>query len=216
MENMDRYQRRAAEILLSKQAQEAFDLRRESNRLIEQYGPGYGQEVLIGRRLLEAGVRFVTVRATGSGPGSKAHDWDDHAVNWDLHTAMLARLPHYDQVVSTLIEDLYARGLDRRVLLIVTGEFGRTPRLERQEGRIGRDHYPGAMSILISGGGMPMGQVIGSTDSMGTRPRERKLDPHDLLATIYRYLGIDPHRQFPDLTGRPVSLCEGDPIRELS
>jgi uncharacterized protein (DUF1501 family) len=124
-------------------------------------------------------------------------------------------LPRYDQVVSTLIEDLYARGLDQRVLLIVTGEFGRTPRLEHKDGRIGRDHYPGAMSILISGGGMPMGQVIGSTDSFGARPRERRLDPHDLLATIYRFLGIDPHRQFPDPTGRPISLCQGEPIREL-
>ena len=129
--------------------------------------------------------------------------------------AMHARLPTYDQVVSTLIEDLYARGLDRRVLLIVTGEFGRTPRLEQREGRIGRDHYPGAMSILVSGGGMPMGQVIGSTDRFGAAPRERRLDPHDLLATIYHFLGIDPHRQFPDPTGRPISLCQGDPIREL-
>jgi len=213
--NMDEFQRRAMEILLSGRAQQAFDLSREDARVVDQYGPGYGQEVLVARRLIEAGVRFVTVRAPGSGPGSMAHDWDDHAVNWDMLTAMLARLPRYDQVVSTLIEDLYARGLDQRVLLIVTGEFGRTPRLERMNGRIGRDHYPGAMSILISGGGMPMGQVIGSTDSNGTQPRERRLDPHDLLATIYHFLGIDPHRQFPDPAGRPVSLCQGEPIREL-
>jgi hypothetical protein len=215
MAGMDEYNRRAVEILLSGEARQAFDLSREDQRVVDQYGSGYGQEVLVARRLIEAGVRFVTVRAPGSGPGSMAHDWDDHAVNWDLHTAMLARLPKYDQVVSTLIEDLYARGLDRRVLLIVTGEFGRTPRLERMNGRIGRDHYPGAMSMLVSGGGMPMGQVIGSTDSFGAQPRERRLDPHDLLATIYTYLGIDPQRQFPDPTGRPISLCHGEPIREL-
>lgn len=215
MDGMDAFNRRAVEILTSGRAQEAFDLSRESPRVVEQYGPGYGQEVLIARRLIEAGVRFVTVRAPGSGPDSRAHDWDDHAVNWDMLTAMLARLPRYDHVVSTLIEDLYARGLDRRVLLIVTGEFGRTPRLERMDGKIGRDHYPGAMSILISGGGMPMGQVIGSTDSFGAQPRERRFDPQDLLATIYTFLGIDPRRQFLDPTGRPITLCEGEPIREL-
>lgn len=215
MEGMDVHNRRALEILTSGRAQEAFNLSRESPRVVERYGPGYGQEVLIARRLIEAGVRFVTVRVPGSAPGSAAHDWDDHAVNWDLHTAMLARLPRYDHVVTTLIDDLYDRGLSQRVLLIVTGEFGRTPRLEYREGRIGRDHYPGAMSMLISGGGLPMGQVIGSTDSFAARPRERRLDPRDLLATIYTYLGIDPARQFLDQTGRPIALSQGEPIREF-
>ena len=213
--SMDEYSRRAVDILLSGRAQQAFDLSREDPRIVDQYGPGDGREVLVARRLIEAGVRFVTVCARGSGPGSPAFNWDDHAVNWDMLTAMRARLPSYDQVVSTLIDDLYARGLDQRVLLIVTGEFGRTPRLERTNGRIGRDHYPGAMSILISGGGMPMGQVIGSTNNHGAQPRERRLDPHDLLATIYHFLGIDPRRQFPDPAGRPISLCQGEPIREL-
>ncbi len=215
MQTMDAYNRRALDILASGRAREAFDVSRENARLVERYGGGYGREVLIGRRLIEAGVRFVSVCVRGSGPGSIAHDWDDHAVNWSLDTAMLARLPKYDQVVTTLIDDLYERGLNERVLLIVTGEFGRTPRLESSNGKIGRDHYPAAMSILISGGGMPMGQVIGSTDSIGARPRERRLDPTDLLATIYRYLGIDPKRQFVDPTGRPITLCDGEPIREL-
>ena len=102
-----------------------------------------------------------------------AYHWDDHAVNWDMRTAMIPRLPKFDQVVSTLIEDLYSRGLDKRVLLIVTGEFGRKPRLEFQDGRIVRDHWPGAMFILVSGGSMPMGQVIGATDHIGTAPSER-------------------------------------------
>lgn len=215
MEVMDEYSRQALAILTSNQVSRAFDLSRESQRVRDAYGPGYGQEVLTARRLVEAGVRFVSVCDRGNGPGSPAHNWDDHAVNWDMHTAMLARLPRYDHVVTTLINDLYERGLDQKVLLIVTGEFGRTPRLEHKDGKIGRDHYPAAMSILISGGGMPMGQVIGATDGIGSQPRQRRLDPHDILATIYHHLGIDPHHHIPDTTGRPMPLCTGEPIREL-
>jgi hypothetical protein len=216
MDAMDEFNRRAVEIMTSGRAQRAFDLSQEDPRLREQYGDGYGQEVLVARRLVEAGVSFVTVRAPGGGPGSKAHDWDDHAVNWDLHTAMLARLPKYDQVVSTLINDLYDRGLDKRVLLIVTGEFGRTPRLEFKDGKIGRDHWPSAMSILVSGGGVPMGQVVGATDHIGARPSDRPIDPHDILATMYRHLGIDHEHQIPDPAGRPIPLTHGQPIAELS
>lgn len=215
MDVTDAFNRQAVEILTTGKAQEAFDLSQEDPRLVEKYGDGYGREVLTARRLVEAGISFVTVRAPGSGPNTAAYDWDDHAVNWDMRTAMIARLPKFDQVVSTLIEDLYARGLDKRVLLIVTGEFGRTPRLEFRDGRIGRDHWPGAMSILISGGNMPMGQVIGATDHIGAAPSQRKLDPHDLLATIYRHLGIDHKAQIEDQFGRPVSLTMGQPIREL-
>ncbi|MFN0020042.1 MAG: DUF1501 domain-containing protein [Pirellulaceae bacterium] len=215
MDVTDAFNRQAVEILTTGKAQEAFDLSKEDPHLVEKYGDGYGREVLTARRLVEAGISFVTVRAPGSGPNTAAYDWDDHAVNWDMRTAMIARLPKFDQVVSTLIEDLYARGLDKRVLLIVTGEFGRTPRLEFRDGRIGRDHWPGAMSILISGGNMPMGQVIGATDHIGAAPSQRKLDPHDLLATIYRHLGIDHKAQVEDQFGRPVSLTMGQPIKEL-
>lgn len=215
MEAADAFDQQAVDMLLAGKAQEAFDLRREDPRVVERYGEGYGREVLIARRLIEAGVRFVSVRAPGGGPGSNAHDWDDHAVNWDLFTAMTARLPRYDHVVTTLIEDLYERGLDRRVLLIVTGEFGRTPRLEFKDDRIGRDHWPGAMSILLSGGGIRTGQVIGATDQIGSRPKEKPFDPHDLLATIYRHVGIDPRLQIVDPAGRPVSLTHGRPIHEL-
>ncbi len=211
----DEFNRRAVDILTTGKAQAAFDLSQEDPKLREKYGDGYGQEVLTARRLVEAGVSFVTVRAPGSGPGTTAYDWDDHAVNWDMRMAMLARLPKYDQIVSTLIQDLYDRGLDKRVLLIVTGEFGRTPRIENKDGKIGRDHWPGAMSILLSGGGIRTGQIIGATDHHGARPSERPLDPHDMLATIYRYLGIDPHQQVSDAFGRPISLCTGKPIAEL-
>lgn len=215
MEVTDEFNRRAVDILTTGKAQAAFDLSKEDPKLREKYGDGYGQEVLTARRLVEAGVSFVTVRAPGSGPNTTAYDWDDHAVNWDMRIAMLARLPKYDQIVSTLIQDLYDRGLDKRVLLIVTGEFGRTPRLENKDGKIGRDHWPGAMSILLSGGGMETGRVIGATDHQGARPSERPLDPHDLLATIYRYMGIDPQLQVSDAFGRPISLCNGKPIAEL-
>ena len=214
-EAIDTFNNRAVDILTTGKAQHAFDLTQEDPRIREKYGDGYGQEVLTAVRLVQAGVKFVTVRAPGSGPGSKAHDWDDHAVNWDMHTAMLARLPKYDQVVSTLINDLYDRGLDKRVLLIVTGEFGRTPRLEHRDGRIGRDHYPAAMSILMAGGGIKTGQVIGATDNFGTRPSAHPLDPTDILATIYRHLGIDPEHHISDPAGRPIALTTGKPIMEL-
>lgn len=215
MEVIDEFNRQAIEIVTTGRAQAAFDLNREDPRIREKYGDGYGQEVLTAVRLVQAGVRFVTVRAPGSGPGTKAYDWDDHAVNWDMLGAMHARLPKYDHIVSTVIQDLYDRGLNERVLLIVTGEFGRTPRLEFRDGKIGRDHWPGAMSILMSGGGIRTGQVIGSTDNFGTRPASRPLDPQDILATVYKFLGINPEHHIPDPAGRPIALSHGKPIMEL-
>lgn len=215
MEAMDAHQRQAIDVLTGGATRRAFDLTQEDPRLRHRYGPGYGQEVLVARRLVEAGVRFVTVCDRGNGPGSPAFNWDDHAVNWDMLTAMNARLPRYDNIVTTLIDDLFERGLNEKVLLIVTGEFGRTPRLERNDGKIGRDHWPSAMSILVSGGGMRMGQVIGATTRNGERPRERPLDPHDILATVYHHLGIDPAFQHLDPTGRPHALARGEVVREL-
>jgi hypothetical protein len=214
-EAIDVFNRQAVDILTTGKAQEAFDLSREDPRIRDKYGDGYGQEVLTAVRLVQAGVKFVTVRAPGGGPGTKAYDWDDHAVNWDMLGAMHARLPKYDQIVSTLINDLYDRGLDQRVLLVVTGEFGRTPRLEFRDGKIGRDHWPGAMSILMSGGGIRTGQVIGATDAIGSRPSARPIDPTDILATIYRHVGIDPDHHIPDPAGRPIALTTGKPIAEL-
>jgi hypothetical protein len=215
MDVLDDFNRQAVDVLTAGRIQKAFDLSQEDPRTRERYGDGYGQEALTARRLVEAGVNFVTVRAPGSGPGTTAYDWDDHAVNWDMRTAMLARLPKYDQIVTTLINDLYDRGLDKKVLLIVTGEFGRTPRLEFKDGKIGRDHWPGAMSILVSGGGVPTGQIIGATTKNGEQPRERRLDPHDILATIYHHLGIDHEFQIPDNSGRPIPLTYGRPVAEL-
>ncbi len=215
MSAADTFDQQAVNILLSGRAERAFNLGLEDPRVREKYGEGYGQELLTARRLVEAGVRFVTVCDRGNGPGSIAHNWDDHAVNWDLRTAMLARFPMYDHRIATLIEDLYDRGLNEKVLLIVTGEFGRTPRLEFKDGKIGRDHWPSAMSILLTGGGIRTGEVIGSTDAIGARPSQRPIDPHDFLATIYQFLGIDPQLHLPDPQGRPVALTHGAPISEL-
>ena len=120
-----------------------------------------------------------------------------------------------EENLTVLIDDLFERGLNEKVLLIVTGELGRTPRLERMNGRIGRDHWPSAMPILVSGGGMRMGQVIGATTRNGERPRERRLDPHDILATVYHHLGIDSNHQHQDPTERPIPLARGEVIREL-
>jgi uncharacterized protein (DUF1501 family) len=149
-------------------------------------------------------------------------NWDIHAVNGHLFRDNRARLPIFDKAVAALIEDIYQRGLDKKVMVIVSGEFGRTPRINPQKGTAskvmqpGRDHYPAAMSVLVSGGGMPTGQVIGSTNKKGEHPQDRPLDPNDLLATIYRHLGIDYKRHVPDRNGRPVPLIpSGTPIVEL-
>src|SRR5262249_23001700 len=140
-----------------------------------------------------------------------------HAVNCHMYTDCRWRFPMFDQAVTALIEDIYSRGLDRQVLLIVTGEFGRTPRLTYSNGRPGRDHWPSVMSMLISGGGARMGQVIGSSNYRGEYPRDRPLTPNDLWATMFRHLGIDAERtSFLDHRGRPMPILPyGEPIREL-
>ena len=222
-EAMDEFERRALTMLRSPKARLAFDLSREDPKLIDRYGRHpYGRRALLARRLVEAGCSFVTmVLETPVPPGQEypkgvLYNWDSHAVNGHIFDDARYRLPFYDQAVTALVEDLYARGLDRRVLLIVTGEFGRTPRLSYDKGRPGRDHWPDAMSILVAGGGMRTGQVIGATDRRGERPKERLLSPNDLWATMYRHLGIDPEQSFPDRTGRPMPILPfGEPIREL-
>ena len=123
-----------------------------------------------------------------------------------------------DQALAALVDDIYDRGLDRRVLVVAVGEFGRTPKISHRQatGSTGRDHWPQAYSALVSGGGLRMGQVVGSTNSKGEYPSERPLSPQDLLATVYRHLGIDPRQSFRDFSGRPIPiLSAGEPIAEL-
>ncbi|HEU4752653.1 MAG TPA: DUF1501 domain-containing protein [Armatimonadota bacterium] len=212
----DRHYEAAVDLLTSGKAREAFDLSREATALRDRYGrTRWGQSLLLARRLVEAGVGAVVVSLLGVENGIIG-SWDDHAVNADCFKAMQQRAPIFDQAVSALIQDVYDRGLDRRVLILVTGEFGRTPKISHAEGRPGRDHWPHAMSILVSGGGLRMGQVIGATDARGEFVEERPLSPNDLLATLYRHLGVDPSLELTDRSGRPVRILDRtEGIREL-
>jgi uncharacterized protein (DUF1501 family) len=154
--------------------------------------------------VVEAGVTFVTVLSGG--------DWDTHANNFSVLKQNC--LPRVDQAIAALVTDLYARGLDRRVMVIAYGEFGRTPQINKDGGR---DHWPGASSVLFSGGGLKVGQVIGETDPLGAFPVTQRYSPGDILSTVYRFLNIDPQHQFQNsIQARPVPvLPEGHPIREL-
>lgn len=221
MSSMDEFHQTAIEILTADRVRQAFDLSKEDPDLVAQYGTEWGRNALVARRLVEAGVSFVTISVPGGVKGMDAPGWDDHAINIDLPTIMRHRLPVYDQVVTTLINDIYDRGLDKKVLVVAAGEFGRTPKGNLATGtstkklQWGREHWPGAQSILISGGGFRMGQVIGATDRHAAYPVQRPLDPQDLMATMYKHLGIDLSTHFPDASGRPVAITTGTPISEL-
>ena len=212
----DQQYQSAVDLLTSGKARAAFDIAREPDTLRDRYGrTRWGQQLLLARRLVEAGVSAVTC-SLFQVEGGVAGSWDDHAVNWDCFQASRERSPVFDQAVAALIEDLYDRGLNQRVLVVVTGEFGRTPKISQAVGRPGRDHWPSAMSILLAGGGFRMGQVVGATDARGEYVSERLLSPNDLLATMYYHLGIDPSQEFTDHTGRPVRILDRtEPIAEL-
>ena len=217
----DRYQRRALEILASNQTRDAFDLTKEPRYIRELYGDTHwGKSLLTCRRLVEAGVRFVQCQAEYRLPPSVGvtSNWDDHSVNSDIFEAYRLKLPVLDQAMSGLIQDLYARGLDRRVLLLFCGEFGRTPIIRHQDpsGRPGRDHWNRAMSVFLAGGGFRMGQVIGATNSRGEYPTQLPMDSNCLLATIYQRFGIDTTETLSDRSGRPIPILpRGEVIREL-
>lgn len=228
MASMDAFNTRALNLLTSDAARQAFDLSLESSETRDRYGRHeWGQRALLARRLVETGCSFVRMDMnTPNIPGTdekRIHgNWDIHAINGDLYYDLGVRLPPFDRAVAALIEDIYLRGLDRKVLLIVSGEFGRTPRITVQKGtrsglmQPGRDHWPASMSVLVSGGGARMGQVIGSTTDKGEFPKDNRLDPNDLLATAYRFLGIDQNHAFLDRGGRPMPILpHGKPIAEL-
>ncbi|MBX3401295.1 MAG: DUF1501 domain-containing protein [Gemmataceae bacterium] len=226
----DIHRERALELVTKDSARGAFDLSKEPEKLRDRYGRHrYGQRALLARRLVEHGASWVTmVLENATPPGEQmqqdhCYNWDSHAVNCHIFNDTKYKLGFLDQAISALIEDLYLRGLDRRVLLVVTGEFGRTPRVEYQKGtqtkvtQPGRDHWPQAMSILVSGGGMRMGQTIGSTTSKAEVPKDRPLVVEDLWATVFHHLKIDwENTSFPDGTGRPMPMLpDGAPIKEL-
>jgi uncharacterized protein (DUF1501 family) len=152
--------------------------------------------------------------------GPEFTNWDDHIMNagrpGHFGDYMKVRLPYLDQALSALIEDIYARDQEGKIMVVVMGEFGRTPRLSVNRNGTGRDHWPQAYTALVSGGGLRMGQVVGATNDKAEYPVDRPYTPQDLLATVYRHLGIDPRRTFDDFTGRPTPILEhGGPIREL-
>jgi hypothetical protein len=228
--SMDLFNRRALSMMTSENVRDAFDLSKESQRTRDRFSNhNWGTRALLARRLVEAGANWVTVvmenpyGETGvPWIDEGAYNWDSHAVNAHIFKDSKVRLPIYDKVITAMVEDLYERGLDRKVMLVVTGEFGRTPRISIGKGsktkvdQPGRDHWPRAMSMLVSGGGMRTGQVIGATDSKGEEPVERPLSPNDLWASVYQHLGIDYNLAFPDHAGRPMPILpNGSPIQEL-
>lgn len=230
MEALDRFEAQAWNVLTGSAARDAFDISREDPRIRDRYGRHtWGQQCLLARRLVEAGVELVSVTLNGPLCG-RTQSWDDHAVNHHIFDAMKHRAPLFDQAVSSLIEDIHQRGLDQRVLIVVGGDFGRTPKISYAAstgaglasgpaGTIqpGRDHWPMAMSFLFSGGRINAGQVIGATDARGENAVQRRLGVQDFIATLYRHLGIDAERvQITNFAGRPIPILQGGkPIPEL-
>lgn len=227
---LDEFEQQAMALMTNHSTRDAFDLSKEDPKLRDRYGRNrWGQQLLLARRLVEAGVDVVT--STLSGPlCGRVNNWDDHAVNQHQFEALRFRMPCYDRAVSALIEDVYDRGLDKRVLVVVTGEFGRTPKIkyDRSTGagnasgptgtlQPGRDHWPRAFSNIWAGGGIQTGAVIGATDKRGEDVVERPCGPHDYLATIYHHLRIDYNKvTIEDFNGRPTPIVNnGKAIPEL-
>lgn len=202
LKTMDEFQRRAMDLVVSPEARRAFDVAHEDPRLRDRYGrTTTGQGCLLARRLVEAGVRFVTVNSAG---------WDHHA---DIFKSLDRRLPEFDNALSALIEDLDARGLLETTLVVAMGEFGRTPKIND---KAGRDHWGHAASLVFAGGGIAPGRVIGQTDDQGAHVVDRPASPAEVAATIYHAIGVDPSRHLMTPENRPVAILdEGSPIAEL-
>jgi hypothetical protein len=213
LDDVDENYRRAFDVLTSSRFVNAMDVEQEDPKLRERYGKGsskhlgdgaplWNDQLLIARRLVESGVRVVTV-AYGF--------WDTHGNNFKH---LKQHLPTFDAGIATLIEDIHDRGLADDVSVVVWGEFGRTPKINKDAGR---DHWAPVQSALLSGGGMQVGQVIGSTDKTAAQAEIRPIDYRDILATVYHNLGIDPHEFIRDVNERPVRIMSEDarPIREL-
>jgi len=199
--SMDDMNEQARDILLSGRARRAFDLSEEDPKLVEEYGPGWGEQALLARRFVEAGVRFVTLN-TGY--------WDDHG---NIKNALNDKMRRHDQAVGVLIRDLADRGMLDDTLVVTAGEFGRTPVINANAGR---DHWPQAQSILIAGGGFNHGQVIGATNSKAEHPIDRPIKPADFNALVYHSVGLKATDAIDDLNGRPTHLFEsGEVPREL-
>jgi len=217
MEAMDQFNQKAWGIITGPEARKAFDLDAEPAKVRERYGfmaafdpkasdrcgaPAWSQRFLLARRLVEAGVRLVTVDCRW---------WDTHFEG--VESMRLGFLPRWDQAYSALIEDLDHRGMLETTMVLAWGEFGRTPKMNN---RNGRDHWPHVFSAAMAGGGIRGGRVVGSSDDKGAYPHENPKTPQDVLATVYRHLGVDTRREYVDLAGRPHPVLPGGtPIHEL-
>lgn len=213
VQNMDEVYGRAFDVLTSSRLVDALDIAKEPQAVRDRYGKGspkhqgdgaplWNEQLLMARRLVEAGVRVVTV-AYGF--------WDTHGNNF---AHLKTNLPTFDQGISALIEDIYARGLDKDVTVVVWDEFGRTPKINQNAGR---DHWAPVNKAWLAGGGMRVGQVIGSTDKTAAYAADRPIHFRDVLATIYHNLGIDPHQMIRDVNERPIAILPDSarPIKEL-
>ncbi|MFM8618377.1 MAG: DUF1501 domain-containing protein [Opitutaceae bacterium] len=201
--NFDQYFQQGVDLVLSPRAQAAFDLNREDAQVRDAYGRhDFGQRLLLARRLVEVGVSWLTVYSGG---------WDHHTKLFDAYRGEQVR--KLDQGVAALINDLDARGLLDTTLVLLLGEFGRTPKVNKDAGR---DHWPHAMSVLMAGAGVPRGQVVGATDAKGYHASENIYRPEDFAASIYTKMGVDPAQMLHTNTGRPVQLVNnGRLIKEL-
>jgi uncharacterized protein (DUF1501 family) len=218
MQALDAYSQQAVDMVLGKRAQEAFDISREPPATRDRYGKHlWCQEALLARRLVQAGVAFVTLDLsyhTASGT------WDTHGDNippyGGIKNGLGPLLPLFDHLITTLVADLEQHDLLDHTLVVAMGEFGRTPQIGTQGSTDGRNHWPAVMSMLLAGGGLRHGQVIGATEQDGGQIKERPVTPGDLAATIYRHMGVPLDATYVDEKGRPVYIVDhGEPIREL-
>ena len=203
LEGLDQFTEQANSIIMSSRAREAFDVSKENPAFAEPFGDSdFGMSCLLAVRLIESGVRFVNLSMGG---------WDTHNDNFNRLSKTL--LPKFDTGLAALLQGLAARGLLESTAVMVTGEFGRTPKINP---RSGRDHYPRAMFMLMAGGGIPGGRVLGASDDKANGPADKGFTPDDVAASLYKNLGIDPQKEYHTNTGRPIMIVRnGTPIPEL-
>ena len=196
----DSFEPQAIDLILSK-ARDTFDVSREDPRVRDRFGKGLGERLLVARRLCEAGVGFVTIDFGG---------WDMHG---NVAMGMKNLGPQVDHAVAAFLQDTAERGIDQDILLVITGEFGRTPRIN---GSAGRDHWAPLSTLALAGGGLKMGQVVGESTSKAETPKTSPIGPLDLMATVFHVLGMPQDLHFKDPSGRPTPMCDGGkPIAEL-
>jgi hypothetical protein len=201
MEGLSRFEQQAFDLVLGNAAK-AFDIKSEDKHVVERYGKGLGEQLLRAKRLCEAGCGFVTLSYGG---------WDMHG---QIKQGLERRSPELDRALAAFIDDVYNRGLSEKILLVVTGEFGRTPKINRNAGR---DHWAPLSTLALAGGGLQMGQVIGQSATKADVPHSTPIRPQDLMATVFHVLGIEPGTQVVNQAGRPVYLLEeGRPIAGLA